>query len=484
MANLWTLGPLDDIMPDIDNCHVLCFPCPNHHQPRTGAVLRHAYGRLVKETPVLGGFILPCNDGTSRPGTKTLQAPDSSPGLEVKNATEEVNLSYQDLKALGMPRRYLPPSLVMPSRATSDSGIRRTTAARATFVDGGCFLAFNTSHALMDGTSVINVMAALAKHAADICIAANDDEVLPDANTGPEPGLTPRFGPTPSDLETLNPNVPSSRYDTLKRNPRSWQMLGLDYRPREESSTVLAAKLPPMDPVTRILSISNDGIQRLKDRCSAEAAANDPAQWVSTADSLAAILWSSIVRARTRNPEQKAGEATLSTLMTAMDVRRLLQPPISSTYLGNGVLYTRSESTTQELSGPLSWGSVAQLVRASLREHQKPEVMRETLELAASIPDASALGLLYPTWLANDIVLSSIYGLGFYELNWGRTFGGQETADFFRFPLGIFDGICFVLPRRRDGSAEIQVTMQSEHMQNLLDDVEFRSFFTDVVSED
>ncbi|KAK1959909.1 hypothetical protein LY78DRAFT_662891 [Colletotrichum sublineola] len=52
--------------------------------------------------------------------------------------------------------------------------------------------------------------------------------------------------------------------------------------------------------------------------------------------------------------------------------------------------------------------------------------MRETLELAASIPNVSALGLLYPTWLANDIVLSSIYGLGFYELNWGRSFGGQE----------------------------------------------------------
>ncbi|KDN71106.1 hypothetical protein CSUB01_11658 [Colletotrichum sublineola] len=423
MDNLWTLGPLDDIMPDIDNCHVLCFPCPNHHQPRTGAVLSHAYRRLVKETPALGGFILPCDDGSSRPGTKTLQASGSSLDLEVKNAADELGLTYQELKALGMPRRYLPPSLVMPSRATSASGARRTTAARATFIDGGCFLAFNTSHALMDGTSVINVMAAFAKHAADICVAAHDDEALPDAN--PDAKLTPRFCPTPSDLETLNPAVPLSKYDALKRNPRSWQMLGLDYRPKEESSTVLAAKLPPMNPVTRILSISNDGIRRLKDRCSAEAAANDPTQWMSTADSLAAILWSRIIRARTRNQE-RAGKDTLSTLMTAMDVRRLLKPPISSSYLGNGVLYARTESTTQDLSGSLSWGSVAQLVRASLQEHQKPEVMRETLELAASIPNVSALGLLYPTWLANDIVLSSIYGLGFYELNWGRSFGGQE----------------------------------------------------------
>ena len=483
MATLWTLGPLDDIMPDIDNCHVLCFPCSNPQQRRTGAVLSRAYERLIVETPILGGFILPSDDGTSRPGTKTLQASGSNPKLEIKDGRDEVELSYQELKALGMPRRYLPPSLVMPSRAASDSNVRRTTAVRATFIKGGCFLAFNTSHALMDGTSVITVMTALAGHAADISRTATDDEVLLDAQPSSE--STPRFGPTPSDLETMNPTVPLSRYDDLKGNPRSWQMLGLDYRPKEASSTVLAAKLPPMSPVTRILSISSDSIQRLKDKCSAEAVASDAAQWVSTADSLAAILWSCIIRARTRQQQQSViGEVKLSTLMTAMDVRRLLKPPISSSYLGNAVLYSRSESTKEDLSGGLSWGAIAQLVRASLRDHQKSEAVREALELAASIPDVSALGLLYPTWLANDVVLSSIYGLNFYELNWGRTFGEQETPDFFRFPQGIFDGICFVLPRLRDGSAEIQVTMDQEHMENLLDDVEFRSFFTDVVSED
>jgi hypothetical protein len=97
-------------------------------------------------------------------------------------------------------------------------------------------------------------------------------------------------------------------------------MLGLDYRPKEASSTLLAAKLAPMSPVTRIFSISSDSIYRLKDRCSAEAAAHDATKWVSTADSVAAILWSSIIiRARTRPRQQSVtGEAALSTLMTAM----------------------------------------------------------------------------------------------------------------------------------------------------------------------
>lgn len=483
MASPWTLGPLDDIMPDIDNCHVLCFPCSNPQQRRTAAVLSRAYERLITENPILGGFILPSESGTSRSGTKTLQVSGSNPKLEVKDGRHDVELPYQELKALGMPRRYLPASLVMPLRTASGSGARRTTAVRATFIDGGCFLAFNTSHALMDGTSVITVMASLAGHAADISRTVTNGGVLLDA--APNSGSRSRLGPTTADLETLNPTVALSSYNTLKANPRSWQMLGLDYRPKEASSTVLAAKLAPMSPVTRIFSISSDSIHRLKDRCSAEAAARNATEWVSTADSLAAILWSSIIRARTRQrPQSVTGEAALSTLMTAMDVRRLLEPPISSSYLGNAVLYSRSESSLQDLAGRLSWGAIAQLVRTSLREHQKPEVIRETLELAASIPDVSSLGLLYPTWLANDVVLSSIYGLDFYELNWGGTFGEQENPDFFRFPQGIFDGICFVLPRLRDGSAEIQVTMDQKHMENLINDVEFRSFFTDMVSED
>lgn len=74
----------------------------------------------------------------------------------------------------------------------------RATAARATFIEGGCFLAFNTSHVLMDVTSVITVIAALARHAADISSVNIDNEVIPDFKTSAE--LRPHFGPTPSDL--------------------------------------------------------------------------------------------------------------------------------------------------------------------------------------------------------------------------------------------------------------------------------------------
>lgn len=198
---------------------------------------------------------------------------------------------------------------------------------------------------------------------------------------------------------------------------------------------------------------------------------------ISTADSLTALLWSSILRARTKHDSR--GD-TISTLMMAMDVRRHLEPPISNKYLGNCVLYSRAESTAQEISRSLSLGSIAQILRASLREVQQIPVINETLKLAASIPDVRALGLLYPTWLAHDVVVSSIYGLPFYELDFGRTFGERSLPDFFRFPDGVFDGICFVLPRLSDGTVEIQVTMDEAHMQNLVHDEEVCNYFTTI----
>lgn len=486
MASFWTLGSLDDIMPDIDNCHVLCFPCPDSQHDRAASILGAAYRCLRQQNPVLGGLILPSDDATRRPGTKQLQpAAQGECELEIKDARDVVGLSYDELKARGMPRRHLPASLVMPSRSLVGSGdvtVRRTTAVRATFVRDGCFLAFNTSHAFMDGMSVVNVMAALAAHAARLSqtLVGGSLELNAQCDLAAADTALLSFGPTPSDLATLNPAVDSTRYVCLKNNPRSWQMLGLDYRPKEASSAVLAARLPPMAPVTRLFQIDSTRLKDLKDRCSAEAAASKAASWVSTADSLTALLWSCIVRARTDGQEAVAGDDAPSTLMAAMDVRRLLRPPISDRYLGNAVLYSRSEASTGQLSSGLSLGAVAGLVRAGLGTHQAPEAIQETLELAASIPDVSALGLLYPTWLGNDVVISSIFGLPFYELDWGSTFGGQAQPDYFRFPDGIFDGICFVLPRRRDGSAEIQVTMHEPHMEKLLVDAEFRNYFTDV----
>lgn len=167
MTQLWELSPLNDIMPDIDNCHVLCFSCHDTQHARAKDILAQAFDHLVQGNPVLGGLITISDDETKRPGTKVLLSGEeaSIPRLKISDARDEVPLGYDELKSLGMPRKYLPQALVMPSRGQG-GGRTRTTAMRATFIKGECFLAFSTSHTLMDGTSVVNVMgefAALAR---------------------------------------------------------------------------------------------------------------------------------------------------------------------------------------------------------------------------------------------------------------------------------------------------------------------------------
>ncbi|KAM4067575.1 transferase family protein [Hirsutella rhossiliensis] len=329
----------------------------------------------------------------------------------------------------------------------------------------------------MDGISVAAVKAAWAAHAARIAEIVDskdwDNEVDVDwAQTLKQHSATiidtHIFGPRKSDTETLDPVVTEGLYAILKKNPRSWRMLGLDYRPREMSSTVLAAKIAPGTTVTRMFLIDRYNLERLKNTCSIS-------DRVSTTEAVAALLWRCAVRARTGLDEQNRDEP--STLMMAMDVRNDVSPTITDGFLGNAVLYSHTCSTTRQLSNrQTSLGSITNELRTSLREHRQPQVILETLQLAASIPDVHNLGLLHPTWLANDVVFSSLYKLPFYDISWGNTFGEQGTPDYFRFPQGVFDGVCFLMPRRKDGSVELQITMTEAHMQNLVQDLEFRNY--------
>lgn len=456
MAKHWTLGPLDDIMPDIDNCILLCFSVIDTLHSRTAEILTQAYVRLLSENPMLGSRVMTSDSPDLRPGKKTLRASNTRPHLDIVDGYSTIGMSYQELKRMGMPRKFLPASLIVPSRDTEDPAARWSTSMRATFVPGGCFLAFNTSHILMDGTSILHFVRVMAAHAT--AISQNS------------PGQAScRFSTTATDIASINPPVVPGQYGSLKGNASSWHMLGLDYRPKEMSSAVLAAKLAPVTPVTRLYHFDRTSLSKLKDHCLHNGYEHER---ISTVDALTALLWRCVMRARA------GSDRDASSLMMPMDIRKMLTPAVSDEYLGNSVIYSITKSTVGYISdgSNLPLGAVAQSIRASRQSSQRREVLSETLQLAASMPDVSNLGLVYPTWLGNDLVVSSLYSHPFCEITWGSTFGEHNTPDFFRFPDGIFDGLCFILPRGKDGSVEVQLTMDEKHIDALESDHEFASY--------
>ncbi|KFX93711.1 hypothetical protein O988_06657 [Pseudogymnoascus sp. VKM F-3808] len=532
LPTLRPLGCLDDIMPDIDLPLILTFYCPSDHQSVTKAVLSCSFTSLIDRNPWLRGHIrsnVKELEGKYRPGTKFLSIPsqnvdsvsDPCVGTKEKQAQIEFqdlsqhvlyfSTSYPELVAQNMPSRYLNAELLVPSRNTPDPNVKLALKAKVTFIRNGGFVVLSTSHALMDATSLSEVFGAWA--------AAARGESAPPLSQGPilsaELGLRDFYERGELQNETRGQNsssAASALYADLKMQKKLWWMLGLDYRPKDHSSAIIAQSIPSKETLTKIFKINRDDLELLKKDCSQtetstlngaigdsdgnEEMYKTKGAWISTNDGLSALLWRCIVRARIRTPELSS---RTSSLMHAMNIRSSLAltssseqppPPSATTRLANIVLYSINTSSIHNLtlSNPSTLtipalASTALSIRSAIHTHTDPELITRALQLAATVPDVSRLGLVYPTWLEHDVVISSLLRLSLYSTGWGNSFGKPESGvfsarvpDFVRWPEKVFEGITFVMPRQRDGSVEVVVTMVVKDMEILEKDAEWRRY--------
>jgi hypothetical protein len=506
-----TLGCLDDIMPDIDLPMILSFACPTSHRAITQQNLCRSFMGLLDRDPWLRGYIhsnVAGVEGRYRRGTKSLSHSSALPS-DVKSKKEKGEMiefqdlsshtkykdkTYPELVAENMPAPYLSPTLLVPDRATKTANVKHALLAKVSFVRDGVFVVLSTSHALMDATSLAAIFGAWAATA-----RGEEPAPLPHAPIwGPEFGLR---GGSGEQTHTEESKVSHSRgeksdlratYAALKAQKELWHMMGLDYRPKEASSAVLAQRVPSRSTVTRVFRIRAEAIVRLKADCSIQNGKEEHGEergWISTNDALSALLWRCTVRARMATPDLRT---RTSSLMYAMDMRNspALAPGVVKTADGTGmanarlaniVLYSINRARVPVLVESTSLSDTARGIRTAIQKYAEPSIVTRALQLAAAIPDVSALGLVYPTWIEHDVVISSLSRLPLYSTSWGDTFGGEGNGvpDTVRWPEGVFEGITFVMPRRRDGSVEIVVTMGTADMGELEEDAEWRNYVED-----
>lgn len=513
-------------MPDIDLPLVLSFHCPSAHHSATKAALSQAFASLIDTNSWLGGYIhsnVENLEGKYRPGVKFLsissQVGNSVSGASGNTKEKEEQIEFQDLSqhvlysstsypklvAQNMPAPYLNAELLVPDRSTPNMSVKPALRAKITFIRDGAFVVLSTSHSLMDATSLSMVFDAWA--------AVARGELVPRLFHGPilSAEVQDRLKREASKNRTRQQDGSSdasAMYTDLKMQKKLWWMLGLDYRPKERSSAIIAQTILPKETLTKIFKISEHAMERLKEDClqtktstsngnvsdseGSEEVDKIGGVWISTNDALSALLWRCIVRARIRTPGLSS---RTSTLMYAMNIRSspalISSAPIaapSSLPLANIVLYSINVSPVSDLiplnvHSPITsnLGSTALNIRSAIQAHSAPELVTQALQLAATLPDVSRLGLVYPTWLEHDVVISSLFRLPLYSTSWGNAFGkvgrgelSEGVPDFVRWPEKVFEGITFVMPRQKDGAVEIVVTMEVKDMEALEADVEWR----------
>lgn len=494
-------------MPDIDLPIILSFACPTSYLQIAQQNLYHSFRTLLDRNYWLNGYIHSNAAGLAgsyRMGSKFLSrcaAPsfgvkhmnDKRERIEFQDLSSHIKYkakTYSELVSENMPNRYLSPDLLVPDRATENPTVKHALRAKVSFVKDGVFVVLSTSHALMDATSLSAIFGEWAAVA-----------------RGEEPALllhSPVWGPSrfcPSELsrEQIAPEESkvsdireekselATTYVSLKAEKELWHMMGLDYRPKEASSAILSQSVPSQSTTRRVFRIGSKALAQLKADCSIndeKGKYNKDGGWVSTNDALSALLWRCIVRTRIATASEL--RTRTSSLMYAMDMRHspVVAPRVAdrtgmaNKRLANIVLYSINRAQVPVLVESTSLSNTAHAIRTAIQKYSKPPIVARALQLSRAIPDVSTLGLVYPTWMEHDVVISCLSHLPLYSITWGEIFGEKANGvpDIVRWPEGVFKGITFIMPRRRDGSVEIILTMRTSDMEKLEEDVEWKHY--------
>ena len=159
-------------------------------------------------------------------------------------------------------------------------------------------------------------------------------------------------------------------------------------------------------------------------------------------------------------------------LFRAVNGRKLLDPPIPEGYMGHSIVCSY---TTFPLSSILedSLSTTAIKVRQSLIE-VKGDQIRSLFHLLKSEKDRTTFDYGAKMNPATDFMFTSFAGQQLYSASFGELLG---VPDFIRRPrLPDRKGICYLLPKTREGDVDIVIGLSDEEYEGLKGDLKWNGF--------
>ena len=377
---------------------------------QTVNTFRDGLSKTLKAIPVLSGTVQ-----TDQEGSFCVAAPWNTVDqiLQLKDLRHEEGLDYQNLKSQGFPLKGLDVKLLLPL-----AGLKRrekpVLLVQINIIKGGYIVILSLNHGFMDG----NGTAVVAKLWAAYCRGED-----------PSPLITGEM----IDRERLRSGWKSSslaeiRSFDMSRNEESAPLSGaLNYF----RSTILDRLMPPSpkwmtstkefkptllpQAQCEIFFFSKSKLAALKEMASLGEYDDGENPWISTNNALTALLCTCIHS--TIDEDIRSMDDTMGSVITMINVRRILDPPLPADFIGNALSFSKVSAPLRTIkSTPETVAKAAHMIRKQIQEIDERSV-RETM---------AGFGRAFwkPTPASEHAVCVTSWATQrFYDLDWGNSVG-------------------------------------------------------------
>lgn len=459
-GKIWSLSPLDQIITPLYIRFTLCTPskAPTlEDQEILFRALQLGLQKTLTQIPFLGGILREDNEGKGRLHIA------SGPGILFRqiDLTDDTSLSYPKLRNAHFPTNAFNGDVLAPLGPVPEKSNAPVMAAQANFVPDGLILTVCFHHFAVDAAAVGAVLRTWAENTR----FSHDSgaELKPVEPFPPELlDRTPLFGSRGLHLKDNIKNYPQYKLlsDTALPSPE---------KSSDQSKPLAPPTIPPIK--SAILYFSASNLSSLK--ALASPTASSDSSYISTNDAFGALLWSSITKARgLASHHEKDANPPQSRLLFSINCRKLFDPPVPSSYLGNVIIYGAADQPISILKNPSELSTTASAIRRAVNkvDHQH---MQGLISLINSLATPADLQPNMNCFLGLDLAMTSWRDMGISALDWGQGIGKVERL---RVLATAFDGIILVLPALEDGGLEVFIGLEAEAMGRLVKDKDLLKF--------
>lgn len=459
-GKIWRLSPLDQIITPLYIRSALCMPAaaPTPKDQETlFQSLQLGLQQTLTQIPFLGGVLRKDNDCSGR-----LQIA-SGPGIlfRLVDLTDDSSLSYRELRDAHFPSHVFNGDVLAPVGPVPENSGSPVMAAQANFVRYGLLLTVCFHHFAVDAAAVGSVLKAWAENT-----RWNHD-------TGSELKLVEPFPPELLDRTPLFGSGSQDPKENIRYYPQYKLLSATTPQTPEKSSNQAEPSAPPTIPPIRsaVLYFSASNLSALK--ALASPTASSDTSYISTNDAFSALLWSSITKARgLASHHKKDPNPPQSRLLFSINCRKLFDPPVPSSYLGNVIIYSSADQPISVLENPSELSTTASAIRKAVTKVSNHHV-QGLISLINSLTTPADLQPNMNCFLGPDLAMTSWRDMGVSGLDWGRGIGKVERL---RVLATAFDGIILVLPALEDGGLEVFIGLEAEAMERLIKDEDLLRF--------